>query len=69
MECIGSGCNVVYTYNSTGDETVPEYDALDLLTSRDAECSENGALSFDGAQEHYGEGTITSNAIVCCRGS
>ena len=68
MECIGAGCSIDYKYTSTGHETVFDYDALDLLTSRDAECNQNGAVTFDTAQEHMYGDTITANSIVCCRG-
>ena len=68
MECIGTGCDVVYTYTSTGDETVFDYDVFDLLTSRDAECNQNGAVTYDIADEHSNGDTITANSIVCCRG-
>ena len=68
LECIGAGCELEYTYTSTGDETVFDYDAFDLLTSRDAECNQNDAVTFDTVREHYDGGIITANAIVCCRG-
>ena len=69
LECISAGCELEYTYTSTGDETVFDYDAFDLLKSRDAECNRNGAVTIDTADEHSNGGLITANSIVCCRGA
>ena len=69
MECIGAGCSVVYTYNSSHPQSLVEYDAFDLLTSREAECNLNGALTFDNENENqFYNGTINSSSIVCFRG-
>ena len=71
LECFGSGCTVTYFNSSTATvQGVIEYDAFELLTSKEAQCNEQGSAAYDDYRENFGGAALSPQtaSTICCRG-
>merc|ERR1712228_961120 len=51
------------------DAAMDSSEIFELLTSKEAECNDVDAITYDDRSEHFGGTAVASDGIVCCRGA